>query len=131
MTKHKPSLHDGNLSAIQKAEIVKHKQANLTISNGALAEWAQNKFHLARKPSDSTMSRTWRDRKQYLEIRPQDHQIRRQRVVTHATVEEALVTWVLQKQHQKLSISREAIREKGKRFADALGVGDSLRFSDN
>jgi Tc5 transposase DNA-binding domain len=131
MTKRKPSSHNGNLSAIQKAKIVKHKQANSTISNDELAEWAQNEFHLTRKPSESTMSRTWGKRMQYLDIRPQDHHIRRQRVVTHATVEEALVTWVLQNQHQKLSISREAIREKGKRFANALGIGDALKFSDN
>jgi DDE superfamily endonuclease/Tc5 transposase DNA-binding domain len=131
MTKRKPSQQDGNLEYGQKELIIKHKQANPSITLDELAAWTQNKFHLAYKPSKSTMSRTLTRKDQYLGVHAQDRIIRRRRVLTHADLEEALVLWVLQKQHQKLSISREMIREKGKRFAQDLRFGDSIKFSDN
>ena len=45
-------------------------------------------------------------------------------------LEEALVAWILQKQQQKLSISREIIQAKGRQFAEELGLGDSFKFSN-
>ena len=93
MTKRKPSQQDGNLEYGQKELIIKYKQANPSITLDELAAWTQNKFHLAYKPSKSTMSRTLTHKDQYLGVHAQDRIIRRRRVVTHADLEEALVLW--------------------------------------
>ena len=97
MTKSKKDLKTGNLTFGHKAKIIEHKHNNSKISLGDLAKWAEKEFHLAKLPSESCMSRTLRDEEKYLSVAQQDQEIRRTRVVTNDILEEALVTWVLQK----------------------------------
>ena len=84
---------------------------------------------MAKQLSESCISRTLRDGEKYLSISHQDQEIRRTRVVTNEVLEESLVTWVLQKQHQRLIVSSEAIQEQGRRFAERLGLEKILEFS--
>lgn len=103
----------------------------MIISNDELTKWVQNEFHLTRKPSDSTISRIWEKRMQYLDIYPQYHHIQCQHVVIYIIIEEILIIWILQNQYQKFSIAYEVIQEKNKRFANSFGIGDVFKFSNN
>ena len=129
MTKSKKDLKTGNLTFGHKAKIIEHKHNNLKITHIDLAKWARKEFHLAKQPSESCISRTLRNEEKYLSISWQDQEIRRTHVVTNEVLEEALVTWVLQKQHQRLVVSSEAIQEQGRRFAERLGLEKIPEFS--
>ena len=129
MTKQKASKQDGNLSYIQKKAICKYRLHN-KMSCASIAQWAKKEFNLLHEPSESTISRTLSKQETFLALVPQDHNIKRTRVVVHPQLEAALVTWVLQMQHQKLSIMREHIREKARRFATTLNIPTTIKFSD-
>lgn len=63
MTKAKP---DGNLTFDQKAEILKYRAQNPKIPYTKIAEWAQEKFNLSRRPAKSTISHTVNDPDKFL-----------------------------------------------------------------
>ena len=67
--------------------------------------------------------------RKYLSIAQQNQEIRRTRVVTNDILEEALVTWALQKQHQRLIVSSKIIQEQERRFAERLGLKKIPEFS--
>ena len=57
--------------------------------------------------------------------------IRRKSIVKNETLEAALLTWVTQKQHQRISLSLALIQAKGKVFATSLGILETeLKCSD-
>jgi hypothetical protein len=90
-----------------------------------LAKWAQADFKLAHKPSESTISRIMENKDKFLSLSKQDQHIRRIHVVTNDVLEEALVTWVLQKQHQQLLFHMRFLSEKGRQFAEQLSLSNS------
>jgi len=98
-----------------------------------LAEWAQKEFSLPKYPAKNTLSDLiTKHRDRFLTLAPQDEHIRRARAVTCPQVEEALVLWVLQKQHQKRNLNRELIKTKGRIFLREFGLPETtLRFSDH
>jgi Tc5 transposase DNA-binding domain len=70
------------------------------------------------------------DPDKFLNIVPEDLDIRRVRILKSSAVEEAVVIWVLQMQHTKRPINGPLIVEKAKQFAAALGKQDILEFSN-
>jgi hypothetical protein len=131
MTKATPSRHDGNLNNAQKKAICEEKRRNGKATNKELAEWSRTQLNLAVTPSESTISRTLSKSDYYLAIAPEDHEIRRKRVVVHQQIEDALVTWVLQLQHRNIAVGRAQIREQAHRFATLLNINTTMKFSEN
>src|SRR5437762_235393 len=129
MTKPKPPSQNGNLEYIQKRAIVKHKDNNPKLSLSALAKWATTEFNLARTVDKSMISHILDKREKYLSIAPQDEKIRHTHVVTNDILERVLSTWVLQMEAQRLNISVEIIHEKGRKFAQALGLHECSLFN--
>jgi len=99
MTKQKPSFQNGNLQFNQKSRLIQYQASNPQMTLLELAKWAKEEFKLAKLPSKSTISRTLKHRDQYRALAPQDHKIKRKRVVIYPIIENALATWVLQMQH--------------------------------
>lgn len=130
MTKQKSSLQEGNLTFGQKAAIAKHYAANPLIKQHELAEWARAKFNLTKAPDRTTISRTLKRKQEFETLASQDLSIKRTRVVTHEILENALSMWVLQMQHQRLAVSADVIKEKGRRYATELGLHNPPKFSN-
>ena len=55
MPKQKPS-QDGNLTFVQKAEIVQHHAAHPELKQDQLAQWAQKEFKLTKTPNRTTVT---------------------------------------------------------------------------
>jgi DDE superfamily endonuclease/Tc5 transposase DNA-binding domain len=85
---------------------------------------------LAKVPSESTISRTLKSRQQFQSLSIRDLKIKRTRVIKNIDLEEALVNWVLQAQHQKRKITVEAIRVQGQRFVQQFGIQNPPVFSN-
>jgi hypothetical protein len=79
---------------IQKKAICKYKVDHNTTSYAIIAQWAKKEFNLLYEPSESTISRTLSKQETFLTLVPQDHNIKRARVVVHPQLEAALITWV-------------------------------------
>jgi len=97
-----------------------------------LSQWAKDEFNLPNRPAKNTLSDLIsKHRTRFLTISPQDQHIRRSRTVSCPQVEEALVLWMLQMQQRRVNLSREVIKEKGRRFLSDFGFPeDHLKFSD-
>jgi len=66
----------------------------------------------------------------YKNLPLQDQSIKHIRTITSDVLERALVNWVLQKEHQKLHVSIEIIKEKGKQFVKQLNIANPPKFSN-
>jgi Tc5 transposase DNA-binding domain/DDE superfamily endonuclease len=97
-----------------------------------LSQWAQNEFNLPNHPAKNTLSNLIsKHRDQFMTISAQDQNLRRTRTVSCPQVEEALVLWMLQMQQKRVNLSRDIIKEKGRRFLVDLGFPENhLKFSD-
>src|SRR5436309_9324266 len=131
MAPRKPDIHTGALEFAQKEAIIKYCNAHPDVRYEDVTKWAQKEFNLEKAPHKSTVSRTLKNRASFLNLPIQDRTIRRKRVVKNEILEAALVTWVTQKQHQRISLSLALIQEKGKEFATKLGIPETeLKCSD-
>ena len=99
------------------------------MTNQQLARWARVEFNLAHTPHESTVARVLKNQDKYLQISQNDRTIKRTRVVSSTALEEALATWVLQKYHQRRTISYEIIQEKGRQFVEQLNISTTMQFS--
>jgi len=131
MAPKKPDIHTGALEFAQKEAIIKYYNAHPDTNYIDVAEWAQKKFNLEKAPHKSTISCILKNQASFLNLPIQDHMIRRKDVVKNETLEAALLTWVTQKQHQRISLSLALIQAKGKEFATSLGIPETeLKCSD-
>jgi hypothetical protein len=130
MPKQKPSIQDGNLTFAQKAEIVQHHKAHPELKQDQLARWAQREFKLTKVPNRTTIGRVLKRKEEYATISHQDRQIKRRRVVTHEVLDTALANWVLQLEHQRLSVTGDLIKEKGRQYAKDLDIDNPPEFSN-
>jgi hypothetical protein len=130
MVKLTPSLQCGNLTNAQRARIAQYKINNPRTSNSDVADWAKKEFKLAKSIDRTTVGRITKKKSRYENLPPQDQSIKRLRTITNDVLERALVNWVLQMEHQKLRISIEIIKEKGKQFATTLNIVNPPKFSN-
>jgi len=130
MPKPKSSLQDGNLTYAQKAKIVRHHAAHPELKQDQLAQWAQEEFKLAKAPYRTTIGRALKRKEEFAEISSQDSQIKRTRVVTHEVLDTALANWVLQLEHQRLGVTGDIIKEKGRQYAKELKIDNPPEFSN-
>jgi uncharacterized protein CbrC (UPF0167 family) len=125
MAPRKPDIRTGNLEFAQKLEIIKYRDSHSDISYDDIAIWCQKRFNLEKAPNKSTISRIITNRSFFEDLPIQNHMIRRKRIVKSETLETALAHWVLQKQHQRISLSAVLIQEKGRQFARSLGIPET------
>ena len=99
-----------------------------------LAEWAQKEFNLLKYPAKNTLSdlitkhRYWF----YSHSSRWAYSMCTQAFVTYFQVKEALMLWVLQRQHQKVNLNWELIKAKGCIFLCEFGLPKTtLQLSDH
>jgi Tc5 transposase DNA-binding domain/DDE superfamily endonuclease len=133
MTRRKPSIDTGNLTLAQKKQLIEHIQRvrrKEKYEYPAIKKWIKNELHV-KAPHASTLSRMMKDPLKFLTVRKQDENITRLRTVKFKELDQALSIWCLQKEHERKSITYDFIKEQGRRFALALGIGeDQLKFSN-
>ena len=130
MPKTKPDLQTGNLSNQQRLAIIHYKDNHPDVSYKAIAKWAKISFNLSRTPSESTISRCFSRKTELENLAQQDKSIRRKRVVVSEELDRALALWVQQKEQQRLIVTCQLIREKGKEFGEKLRIPEALlKFS--
>lgn len=115
----------GNLRNDQRKEICDHYQANPTITQKELAEWAKNEFKLLKVPSQSTISATLKRKDEFSKMSSSDLGVKKRRVVMFPGLDTALANWVLQCEHRAVRLSGDMIKAKGKRLANLLKIPES------
>ena len=114
----------------QRLQICKHKDENPDLSQTALAKWATVEFGLVKTLSQASISKIFRKRSNLENMDPSSLNAKRQRLVQHPILEEAVSLWVLQCQHRRVIITGDIICAKAHRLAQLLGTpDDAITFS--
>ena len=114
----------------QKAKIIQHHLKHPDLKADKLAYWAQNVFKLPTPPHRTTIGNILHDSARLNNLRPQDKALKRARVVKYEMVESCTANWVLQMQHQRISVSGDMIKAQAKKFAERVGVEKEMLFSN-
>jgi Tc5 transposase DNA-binding domain len=110
------------LSYGQKKNLLDYRRKNPGLNRAKLATWAAHEFKLPHPPYETTIGHIINNALKFDTLQPQDLKIKRTRTVSFQQLEETLKNWVLQQQHQKICLSGDIIKEKGRDFAKRLGM---------
>ncbi|KAI9341005.1 hypothetical protein DFJ73DRAFT_627807, partial [Zopfochytrium polystomum] len=109
------------LTAQQKIEICKQQEENPTLSQTKLAAWAKQRFNLEKAPAQATISNILLKRKEFEGELPD---LKRKRHAHQPQLELAVANWVLQCRHQRIPVTYDSVKEKGRQFAERLNLHD-------
>ena len=115
----KPQTH---LTAAQKASVCDYHKKNHGIRLEDIGKWAQKEFKLSAAPDRSTIGWIIKESVRYDSIQPQDANLHKARVIPHKVLEDAMVTWVLQMEHEKICLSDELIQKKACQLAEMMEI---------
>ena len=122
--------HSDTLSLAQKSQLIQHLVQNPRLNQVQLAEWAQQKFHLSKPPSQPTISRILKRRPEFTEIPKQDRDLKRARHARFEILDRTLANWVLQRQGNAIALTGDLIKQEGKDFAIQQELDDPPKFSN-
>ena len=109
---------------------MQHKDENPDLSQTALAKWATVEFGLVKTLPQASISKIFRERSNLENMDPSSLNAKRQRLVQHPILEEAVSLWFLQCQHRGVIITGDIICAKTHRLAQLLGTpDDAITFS--
>jgi hypothetical protein len=121
----------GNLSNLQRLQIIKYKEEHPDATLRTIAMWAKAKFSLTKAPNDSTISRTLSRKEEFKSLPSQDESMRRKRSVVDNNLDRAIAIWVDQMNQQGLNVSGPSIKQKGADLAAKMGIsGSMMKFSN-
>lgn len=104
--------------------------ATAKCTQAQLCVWARDAFALAEPLNQSTVSRILADRDKYLAIEGSSLAQKRRTYVEHPDLEAALAHWLLVASHSGQRVQGDAIKEKGRAFAQMLGIESKISFSN-
>ena len=119
-----------NLKKSQKLELCLHQQANPSINQQALAQWAKEKFQLQNAPSQGAISNILSKRRELDSLTDVQLETKRSRAVANPQLDQALANWVLQCEGRHISLSGDLIKEKASCFARNLKINDGIEYSN-
>uniref|UniRef100_M4B9T1 HTH CENPB-type domain-containing protein n=1 Tax=Hyaloperonospora arabidopsidis (strain Emoy2) TaxID=559515 RepID=M4B9T1_HYAAE len=108
----------------KRLRLCKHKDENPDLSQTALAKWATVEFCLVKTLSQASISKIFLKRSNLENTDPSSLNAKRQRLVQHPILEEAVSLWFLQCQHRGVIITGDIICAKAHRLAQLLGTPD-------
>jgi Tc5 transposase DNA-binding domain len=119
------------LNEKQKALVCEYRQKNPRINYEEIGKWAKKEFKLQFAPDPTTVGRILRNSTRYESIQPQNARLLKACVVKHPHLEQAMATWVLQMEHQKICLSNDLIQHKARTLATMMGIpAESFKASN-
>ncbi|TYZ61838.1 hypothetical protein PybrP1_000950 [[Pythium] brassicae (nom. inval.)] len=117
------------LTNAQRQALCLHATAT-QCTQAQLCVWAQDAFALGEPLHQSTVSRILADRNKFLAIDGSSLAQKRRTYVEHPELEAALAHWLLVASHGGRRVPGDAIKEKGRAFAQQLGIESKISFSN-
>lgn len=117
------------LTNAQRQALCLHATAT-KCTQAQLCVWARDTFALDEPLNQSTISRILADRSKFLAIDGSSLAQKRRTYVDHPELEAALAHWLLVASHGGRRVSGDAIKEKGRAFAQELGIASKIAFSN-
>src|SRR4051812_32784101 len=114
-------MSQSHLTNAQRLELCQYKAKN-KVGQAALGIWAQNKFKLQKPLSQAAISKILGKHAQLETMNEADLEAKCPCVAQHPELEEALTTWVLQKQARNVAITGNLIKTKAGDFANRLNI---------
>ncbi|KAF9585790.1 hypothetical protein BGW38_000728 [Lunasporangiospora selenospora] len=106
-----------NLTNAHRKQICQQRQMNPDMTLEALGVWAQQTFHLPRKPAMGTLSRIMHKQAHYNTMSEAELQSQRKRAVLCTELDEALVSWIHECQRRSIHLTYEMIKDKARDLA--------------
>ena len=128
--KRKERKHYGSLTLDQKRKIILEKLRNPKVTQEQLRLWAKSEFQLDRVPSQPTIHNILKAKSAILKPTVGDGKFKTRRPPTYPAFDTVLANWVLQKQGNKVSLTGDLIKAKGRVFLAKMGLEGKLELSD-
>lgn len=106
------------------------KAAASKVTQAQLCFWAKEEFALTGPLNQSTVSRILAEKDKYIAIESNNLAQKRKTYVEHPQLEAALSHWLLVSSHNNQRLQGDMIKEKGRAFAQLLGIDDKISFSN-
>jgi hypothetical protein len=118
-----------NLTFKQKHALCQYIEANPNESQINIALWAQRNFNLPKRINQTTISRIYKQRALFQELKAEDEGIKKVRILAQPHLDQAIANWVLQCQDHRIAVSGDLICEKAFNLAQRMNINTTLRFS--
>ncbi|OQR90439.1 hypothetical protein THRCLA_09341 [Thraustotheca clavata] len=122
----------GNLTVEQKRRICEKHRTTPKITQKDLCRWAMLEFQLAKAPTQPTMSNILKHEHLFRESvggAAFDTSRKTIRPTKFNHFDQALANWVLER-HNKVNLTGDAIKEKGRELSAQMGLEGKLAFSN-
>lgn len=106
------------------------KAATSKVTQAQLCFWAKEEFALTGPLNQSTVSRILAEKDKYIALESNHLAQKRKTYVEHPQLEAALSHWLLVSSHNNQRLQGDLIKEKGRAFAQLLGIDDKISFSN-
>ncbi|GAB9465157.1 Ars binding protein 1 [Globisporangium polare] len=106
------------------------KAATSKVTQAQLCFWAKEEFALTGPLNQSTVSRILAEKDKYISLESSHLAQKRKTYVEHPQLEAALSHWLLVSSHNNRRLQGDLIKEKGRAFAQLLGIDDKISFSN-
>ncbi|KAF1325809.1 Ars binding protein 1, partial [Globisporangium splendens] len=106
------------------------KAATDKFTQTQLCYWAKDEFGLSGPLNQSTVSRILSEKDKYIALEGSNLTQKRKTYVEHPQLEAALSHWLLVSSHNNQRLQGDLIKEKGRAFAQMLGIESKISFSN-
>lgn len=129
-TKPKSSdVQKSHLTIKQKIAIIQKKYEEPKWTQEKLGQWAKDEFHLAKQPTQATVSNILKTREQLMKTNiSQD--FCRVRAVKYPELDAAVHTWILSLERNNIKYSGEDVKEKALQLVKQMQLPTDLSFSN-